>query len=431
MVHVLYVAWGLPPGRKTGGHRGVATLGELVRAGAEVTSLAASKESFAVFYETDRSLESLIPSEVNVERVPFVPEHLWPLANDWPWERVGHPGRWHKAIRDRVERIYPEPVYASWLVPALRMAQAINAERPIDLVLATGNPYVDFEVAYRLHLAEGIPFVLDDRDSFLLETYSGAPSKFHAERVGLYQDYLSSCLEYWCVNPPLAAAHRDGLGHLGHKVRVVENGWDPVAVPATTRTYAGGPIRFGYVGTITPHLPMDGLLTAWSAFAGATGATGTGAELHLYGDIGFSKQAGAGGALPERIRSTGGVTYHGHVSRTALPDVYGELDALVLVAPGGKYITASKVYEYMASGLPIAALGLEGLDAMRVLCDYPRLHAAPLSDLDAARRALVNAASDAATSRDSERDRALQWAEQWRRDRVLAPAVRRVLEAAE
>lgn len=431
-MHVAIIAWGLPPCQGSGTYRALALVREFVHSGARVTALTASRETFLTMYGADTSLEAQIPDAVHLERVPFSPNHIWPIMQDWPAAQVKTPQRWAQAERRRDHSIFPEDVYAPWLNRALEALLELHRRDPVDLVLATGNPYVDFEIAYGLHESAGVPFVLDDRDSFLFQVFTGDVQKYHRERTKRFLNFVESCQEYWCVNPGLAAKHGEVAGKHSSKIHVVENGWDPGPLPPheaiTRRETEQGPTRparIGFIGTITRHTPLVEILEAWSDFRQGTRSH---TELHLFGQVGFT----AGNDLDEddaiaALTKADGVVFRGRVAKNDVWDAYGELDVLLLAARGGELVTSGKVYEYLATGLPIVALTGPDHDALRVLRQYPRLHPALLGDRMEAVKALQSAFDDS-HSEGAVLAKAQEFGAARRRDLSLSPAIRRVLE---
>ena len=430
---VLLIAWGLPPCRGSGVYRALAILRTLVDLNVTVVALTASRETFEVLYGADPSLEADIPEGVELVRVPFLPERLWPVVNDWSWTRVNRRAEWSGATRERDYRTFPEDVYASWVRPATAQALNTAAGGDIDLVIATGNPYVDFEVAHAVHEAFGIPFVLDDRDSFLYDVFTGEQGRLFDQRIERYETYLDGCQEYWCVNPPIANLHRHALAGAAEKVHVVENGWDSRFSPFTESTglaestSRGQARRVGFVGTVTSGFPVDDVLDAWRAMQASSSARN---ELHFFGDVGFTR--GAATVVGARLADAAddGVVLHGRVSKSRIADAYDSLDALLFAKEGSPLITSGKVYEYAATGLPIAALGLSGLDAGRVLDGYPRLHVAS-AGTDGAAAAIGDALQDTQSDGSQQRAEAARaFGLRLERRAQLRPALKRVLGAS-
>src|SRR5438128_807421 len=95
--HVLYVAWGFPPGRSGGVYRALATANALAERGFRVTVLSAEREVFERYTGTDPSLEAQLDPRLEVVRLPFA----WPTRETdpqtWGWVRRRVPRLWRKA----------------------------------------------------------------------------------------------------------------------------------------------------------------------------------------------------------------------------------------------------------------------------------------------------------------------------------------------
>jgi len=90
-------------------------------------------------------------------------------------------------------------------------------------------------------------------------------------------------------------------------------------------------------------------------------------------------------------------------------------------------VTSGKIYEYMATGKPIAVVADSEQDSRRVLADYPRVHVAESTDADAVASAMAAALADAAGPDADRLERARRVGARWRRDHAVRPAVERVL----
>jgi glycosyltransferase involved in cell wall biosynthesis len=428
---VLLVAWGLPPCPDTGASRALAITRQLTQLGAQVVALTASRETFLALYGADTDLERCVPNQTEMVRVPFFPSQLWPVLNDWPWLRINERTAWAAAARTRDRNTFPESIFASWLEPATCEALRIASRNDIDLVIATGSPYVDFEVAHRTHRALGIPLVLDDNGSFLFDVLTGEPDGLFAQRIPRYEDYLECCREYWCVAPSIAELHSAALPEAAGKLHVVENGWDPECPPVPITRTSGSGRRIAVVDTVTSAFPVARVLRAWR-WARAS-SPWPDMELHLYGDIGAGRGGVAGGqSWIAEVRSAleaataDGVVLHGQIGRLAAAEAYGSVGALLLVDQGRPLHGPVAAYEYAATGLPIAGIGLDDLDGLPALAEYPRLHVGTGPDQDVA--AILSAIDDAnrpgAALREAE---AQLFARRFEWRAHLRPALERVL----
>ncbi|HEX7537488.1 MAG TPA: glycosyl transferase, partial [Dermatophilaceae bacterium] len=149
--HVLYVAWGFPPCRGGGVYRALATANGFAQQGFRVTVLTADREAFTRFTGVDVSLEALVDPRIEIVRVPFEWPTLETDVRRWSALRALAPRVWRK-VRVRLDKIpFPEVGYGPWRKPLETAALRIHQEDPVDLVVASANPNVDFTVADRLH----------------------------------------------------------------------------------------------------------------------------------------------------------------------------------------------------------------------------------------------------------------------------------------
>jgi len=251
-LHVLYVAWGFPPHQGPGVRRSLATVAELVRQGHRVTVLTADLATFDVVFGGDLSLLDEIPEAVRVVRVAMAAQPRDPLLNRWPPARIEDPKAWWDKVAKEQVRAFPEAVYGTWQPRAEAVAHRIHELDPVDLVIATGDPYVDFSVALRLHVDHGVPFVLDDRESWLLDPETFAPETLAPEtlapetpapetltprplgaRILPWLEFaLSQAVRVWFASPAIADWHRNRFPLYADRIRVVQTGADSELAPA-------------------------------------------------------------------------------------------------------------------------------------------------------------------------------------------------------
>ena len=185
----------------------------------------------------------------------------------------------------------------------------------------------------------------------------------------------------------------------------------------------GEPLTFGYLGTLTPVVPLRELVDGWR-FGQAHQSRLDGAVAELHGYLGYyaTPEPGLAAILDDAADS--GMRYAGPVSKTAVAATYAGFDVLVLLLGGGEYVTSGKVFEYMSTGLPVVSVLTPGNAAAEVLAGYPRWH--PAADLSpaAVAAALAAAADDARAPGSAARaSRAQEVARRFRRDVQLAPRI--------
>lgn len=428
--HVVLVCWGFPPFRGSGAFRPLAVANGLVAQGADVTVVTATREPFQFRYGSDPALERAVDERVTVVRVPFFPERSWPQLNDWPRMRAFRPKAYSAAMRLR--NPFPEKIYPPWLPRARDAVLEVHREHPVTLVLGTGVPYVDLEVAAQAAADIGAPLVLDDRDSFLMDVFTGEVDQRYEQRLPYWLRWSQQARELWFVNPPIAAWHAERFAGAAERIVVVENGWDAAAVqperaaPALTRA-ADRPLQLGYVGLVPTNFPMRPLLDAWASILPELPA---GSAMQFVGPLGYEVGSAAWQRTAAAVEQAPAVSWRGHLSKPELAQVYQELDVLLLVKEGGPMVTGGKTYEYAATGLPIAAVVDPASDALRVLARHPRLHVAPSPAVPDVAAALRSALADARADDGTRQRAAAEFGAGMERGRQLRPHLHRLLELA-
>ncbi|MDR0366858.1 MAG: glycosyltransferase [Bifidobacteriaceae bacterium] len=429
MPHVAYIAWGFPPSRSGGTYRQLATANALAAAGLDTTVITVERRVFTDITGADESLEALVDPRIKVIRTKFA----WPLRETdqarWSPLRRLAPGPWRKARVLFESAVFPEVGYAEWR-RALRAAlRELHREHPIDLVLATANPHVAFAAAHNFHQATGVPFIMDYRDGWSLDVFSGE-DQFSARdrRSSLEQRYLKDATQAWFVNSPIRDWYARRYPEAAGRFRKVSNGWDPdlLRLSAAPRPPEKRPLTFGYLGTVSGKVPIAELLEGWR-LARADGLVPADAVLKVGGYIGFFN------AVADLTRDAAGrqllsaaddaVEFTGAVPKTEVGAFYESLDVLVLALGAGRYVTSGKVFEYMATGKPIVSVHPPDSAASEVLDGYPlwaRVSAVEPADVA---QALGEGAQMAARLTPELRDAALAHGAEYTRSRQLGPAI--------
>src|SRR5690606_19528427 len=172
------------------------------------------------------------------------------------------PQVWCRA-RKQLDRVrFPEPGYGPWRRPLEQAALRIHAERPVDLVVATANPYVDLAAADALHRRHAVPYVVDYRDAWQLDVFTGRRNHRRGGRVDRLEGRLMAAAEeVWFVNEPIRAWHAEQHPRAADGMRVVANGFDPGFAPSPRLDPPDPavPLRFGYIGTMSRQVPVEEL----------------------------------------------------------------------------------------------------------------------------------------------------------------------------
>jgi glycosyltransferase involved in cell wall biosynthesis len=424
---VLYLSFYFPPSRASGVYRARATANHLADAGWDVTVFAAPlKFLYEATGSVDEKLAETVDPRVCVER-PWLSQFVW--ASD-----IRSFGRLRRnspmlalALYNKTQKFFPEH-YHSWGMASVAKALRMHARRRFDVVVATGNPFAAFAAAYLINKLTGVPYVVDYRDAWTLDLFADKPL-FPAGHSawGWEKRVLRDASAAIFVNEALRQWHADRYPAEAGKMMIVPNGWDPdVLEEGGPAQRSEGPLRFSYVGTLTPAQPVREMVEAFTA--ARTHPALAGATLDLYGHLGFFR-SGQGRlmhaiGIDEDNRVGGadtGIVYRGPVSKTEVAHTYADSDVLVFLAGGARYVTSGKIFEYMANGKPIVSVHAPGIAAAEVLAGYPLwFNADSLDPVDVA-QAMIAAGKAAEDLTPETREAALAHARQFTRDRVLVP----------
>lgn len=397
--------------------RPLATANFFARRGWRVTVVTAP-ESFTrnVTHSVDESLLEAIDPRVTVLRVPMPHQHLVTDVRTMSWARGNLP-RLYQLRSAALRRLFPDR-YATWIAPVVAGALATHVRTPVDVVLATGNPWSAFAAAWAFHRLTGVPYLLDYRDSWTLNQFTEHESFAVDSDEGRWESRLiAEAARVVFVNQPMLDWHARRHPDARDRMIVVQNGFDPEMLPEPKVDPPGDrPLRFGYVGTITAQLPHR---ATWRGWALATAEPELeGATAHLYGHLGFF--AAGQDAIRRLLPDRPDVVWEGPVEKARIGAAYASLDVLLLMIPSSRFVTAGKTYESMAQGKPIVAIHTPQTAASGPMRGYPL--AFPVAELEpeAVRDALVAAARAARRLTSAEVGAALEHTAGYRREVQLA-----------
>ncbi len=430
MPHLLYIAIGFPPAAKSCAYRMRATANLFCDLGWDVTVLTLPASSWALEYGVDPTLSEGVDPRVRVVEMPLRRRDLEPDVRTYSWWRARFPQRW-RTWRHRLDELaFPEKVFGTWRATIEQFALQVHRSRPVDLTLVSPAPYTMLPAAWTLRRRHGVPFAVDYRDAWSLDVLRGVEAFPVASRAGRWEQRLMAhAAAVWCVNEPIAEFYRRRYPAAADRLRVVRNGFDAPPSqeawgrPAVQRP-AGAPLEFGYLGTVNfPVQQTANLLAGWRAARAAEPLLAQ-ARFSIRGHLGAGAAKGAN-AHSARIAqyAADGVSHGGPVAKAEVESLYAGWDVLVLALAGGRYVTSGKVYEYMATGLPIVSVHEPVHAATDLLRGYP-LHvaAASLEPADVA-EALARAARMATSATAQQRADARAFAAQYERRAQLRPAV--------
>ncbi|MGH8828397.1 MAG: glycosyltransferase, partial [Jiangellaceae bacterium] len=344
---------------------------------------------------------------------------------NWSRLRMMQPKLWRRIRVWQDELPFPEVGYGPWRGPLERTVDELHRQDPFDMVVATANPHVAFAAAYHLHKTNGVPYVMDYRDAWLLNVFSGERLHGPRSRAARWERRLvESAHEVWFVNDPIREWHAALYPHHAHRMHTVANGFDPDLAPAIHGRSAAGnrPIRFGYIGTVSPKVPLAEFIDGWRLGREMSPSLAI-ADAAIRGYLGFYAMPDPKlFALLDSARDVS-VHYDGPAAKGEIGSVYDTFDALLLILGTGRYVTSGKVFEYLATGLPIVSVHDPGNAASDVLRGHPLwFPAASLEPSDVA-NALTDAAEAAQTVGDDVRAKAREFGARFQRGLQLDPRI--------
>lgn len=423
--HLVYVAWGFPPSRGGGVYRALATANAFAENGWRVTVLTANRETFTRGTGIDNTLEAQVHPSITIERVPFTSGAYQTDIRSWSFWRAHAPELWNGYRARQDQRTFPEPTYGGWRTPLEEAVMRIHQADPVDLTVATANPNVDFTAGFRLHEDYGVPYVMDYRDAWQLDVFSGTRLSQPGSPADRWERKLvEGAHEIWFVNEPILDWHAAQYPDAAARMHVVANGYDEnmAHLSAEVRPGREQGLVFGYIGTISSHVPMRELFEGW-VLARRRSPLLAASRLDIYGYLDHS------GIPNDRILGLlaefrdHGVRYLGPVGKTRIAETYSSFDALLLVLGTGKYVTSGKVFEYTATGLPIASIHDAGNAATQVLEGSPVWIGTPDLQVRSIAATMVALADRAASQTAAERAAAQGWARQYERSNQLLPRI--------
>jgi glycosyltransferase involved in cell wall biosynthesis len=409
-----------------------ATANLFCEAGWDVTAITIDDEGWEREFGVDPSLSEGVDPHVRVVRLPLSREDLDPDIRRYSEFRVRQPRQWLAELRARELESFPEPVFGLWRAPLEDAAVRVHQEKPADLVLVSPAPNTGMAAAWRLWSDYRVPYAIDYRDAWSLRTYEGVESFPKSSPAGEWEEkVVSDAVSVWCVNNAIAEFYRARYPSIAGRIRTVPNGFDPFLTPVENRVPVPEQgLTFGFLGTANfPADMLRPLIEAWRQARTLDPVVGR-SRLVFRGHFGAGMARGATRHVATiESGSADAVSYGGPVAKRELGAVYSEWDALVLLIPGGRYVTAGKTYEYLGTGLPIMSVHAQDHGAVEVLDGYP-LWVAPPVELtpEALARSFVEAADVVLKADEARRMRAREFASQFERRVILAPAVHELIE---
>lgn len=266
--------------------------------------------------------------------------------------------------------------------------RALRRER-FDVIFSSSNPMTSHLIARTLSRRAGIPWVAEYRDPWADRQYRGHPYRPLADALERSVARRATTI----VMPTAGWAEHYGRTW-GVDVEVLPNGAETDLPP---RQAPAQPV-LGHVGTYYPG--EHDLTPVWRALARRRQQGAVVPRLRFIGTVPGELRAEIERyGLGDLLDSTGFVPH---------ADAMQEMMSVsMLIAsgtagddPAQRGWVPAKLFEYLASGLPVLYVSEPGTDAARLIDGRPGCHLVAPDDVDGAERALASGLADGDTPRD-------------------------------
>ncbi len=347
--------------------------------GHQVTVLTTRKYSFMGPF----GLEPDLPENVTVVEVPCLP--AW-LGKRWSRQAASNREKTRPArntqesgsrlanLKNKVRGLRNHigsmlDIHDLWVKPAYRAGLRLIAANHYDLIVSSYSPPAVHVVASKLKKRHPeLLWFADFRDLWVNNHITSARGIFkrleHAKERRTLNGLADAIIT---VSQPLAADLQSRYPAL--PVWVIENGFDPDEFPAWLQTVSAWPppakeIAICYAGTIYPNrrdptplfIAVNDLIDAGSIDPGRV-------SIAFYGQNEIELRQ-----IIQRSNANrhGIIQIKGFVDRQASLEAQRNSSLLLLLEsgePSAKGMLTGKVFEYLVSGIPILAVGIDGTHA--------------------------------------------------------------------
>ena len=268
------------------------------------------------------------------------------------------------AIWLRANILVPDP-RVFWVKPSVQFLNELLKEGQFQAVITTGPPHSLHLIGQQLKQKHGIPWLADFRDPWsqweFLDTLPMLPF-IRRRHEALERKVLKQADVVVTISPTF---QRDLEKLSGRKIDLITNGYDPADIPQdfAPRPKAANRLHLVYTGIIDAiRNPLPLMQALKSEFE----AAGEEVSWTFVGKVSeqVQHQVQADTWLQRHIH------FAGYVSHQEVFDFYAKADALVLILTDTKNAKGNipgKLFEYLATGLPVLALGDPQGDSSEIL----------------------------------------------------------------
>jgi len=252
-----------------------------------------------------------------------------------------------------------------WIRPSVRFLRKYLKQHHIDVIISTGPPHSTHLIAMRLKEITNIPWLADFRDPWTdIDYYKEMKISAFADRKHkrLELKTITLCDAMVVVTQEMMTNY-EKIG--GKNIHLITNGFDPVDM-AVGAAIPDEKFSISHIGTLPPAFNMKGLWTVLAGLADTIPDFRNNLEIRLVGKV--------DSAVTDEITALGlldQLAIPGYVSHDKVALLMKQSAVLLLVinqnSPNAKGILTGKIFEYLASGRPILAIGPTEGDLAKIL----------------------------------------------------------------
>jgi glycosyltransferase involved in cell wall biosynthesis len=248
-----------------------------------------------------------------------------------------------------------------WIKAAEQACSSLSPE-DVDIILASGSPFVAFRLAKKLSDRLGRPYVLDYRDPWTENPHNARPSR---KRTIQEEAHLIENSAGITIVSPSWGASLDRRHGVGSKLHVVSNGYDPDEM-VDVKAHEFGHCAFVYTGVFyPPKRVISPFLAALRHLKETLGKSSKEWFFHYYGtDENHVREQAEQFELSDRI------VLHGRVSRKEVLSAVKGASLAVVVASveeegtlEDKGIVTGKIFEAIGVATPVLLIAPKESDA--------------------------------------------------------------------
>lgn len=265
---------------------------------------------------------------------------------------------------NRLSRAIYKTAFAIWLKAACLItlilfcvkAFQLSRKHQVDLVWATGDPWLSFDIGRWIKKLLSVPFIMDQRDPWTYGALWNPPSKSFAKRQVRREKRALKAADAVVYTSPLTKEimQKRTMTELASKMSFICNGFDISTITDHSPDSQAGQhqiLTLRYIGSLKGHRTPEPLVKAIKSLRKA-GKIGEELKFEVVGPVGPWENYLRNPDNEEFIKLRGSVPYDESLQLMRSADVLVLLQTLT----EGADVISGKVYEYLASGRPILAI---------------------------------------------------------------------------